>query len=59
MSFGGACLGVGTYPLLYCVPSLHVDDGFAVVFNNEVSKLEDANKEAVGVERFIGVDGAE
>ena len=50
------CLGVGFYAFLDGVPGGHVDDGVAVVFDDEVAELEDADVELVGEEGFVGAD---
>lgn len=50
------CLGVGLDAFLDGVPGGEVDDGVAVVFDDEVAELEDADVELVGEEGFVGAD---
>lgn len=57
MAFGVACLRVLRDDLLDCVPGGNINDGFAVVFDDEVAEFEYADVDAIGEEGFVGVEG--
>lgn len=59
MSFAGAGVGIVLDYFLDDVPGVDVYDGFAIVFDDEVTEFENADENFVGKECFVRVEGAE